>query len=113
MNIKLFLVEFVFPPPENATTLLQKIQYFDSLTDVGFGGVLGLVFSLIFFGSLFLTMKAFALEKALAVSLFISSILMVLIAGMGLVSSNLIYIGVTLFIISLFILINRESQGGF
>lgn len=108
-----FLVELVFPPPTNATTLLQKLQYFDSLTDVGFGGVLGIVFSLIIFGSLFLSMKAYAFEKALAVSMFISSILMVMFAGMGFISSKLIYLGVTMFIISLFLLLNRESQGGF
>ncbi|KKN19474.1 hypothetical protein LCGC14_0945460 [marine sediment metagenome] len=112
MNL-ISLVTLIFPPPTNATTLLQKLQYFDSLTDVGFGGVLGIVFSIIIFGSLFLTMKAFAMEKALAVSLFISSVLMILFAGMGFISSNIIYIAITAFVASIFLLINRESQGGF
>lgn len=107
------MVDLVFPPPTNATTLIQKIQYIDSLTDVGFGGILGMVFLIIIFGALFLMQKAFAIEKAFAVSMFITSVLSIILAGFGFVADKIIYIGITALVVSLFMLIHRESQGGF
>lgn len=111
--MKTFLVDLVFPPPQNATTFIQKLQYLDSLTDVGFGGVLGMSFLLIIFGALFLMQKAFAVEKALAVSLLITSVLSILLSSFGFVSDKIIYIGITALVASVFMLINRDSQGAF
>lgn len=103
----------VFPPCTNCTTIIQQIQYLDSLTDVGFGGVIGLLFLLVIGGVLFLVQKAFAVEKAFAVSAFITAFMGILLAILGLVSNNILYIVLILLAISIFMLLKRSDSGGF
>lgn len=103
--------DLVFPPCSNCTTLIQQIQYLDSLTDVGFGGILGIVFLLVIGGVLFLMQKAFAVEKAFAVSMFITSFIGFLLAAMDLVASKIIYLCLTTLVISIFLLTRSQDRG--
>lgn len=107
------MVDLVFQACSNCTTLIQQIQYLDSLTDVGFGGVFGIVMLIAVAGILFLVQKAFAVEKAFAVSLFITAFLGILLAIMGLVSNNIIYIVLITLAIAVFMLLKRSDSGGF
>lgn len=103
----------IFPACSNCTTFIQQIQYLDSLTDVGFGGVLGLTFLLAIGGILFLVQKAFSVEKAFAVSMFITSFFGILLGIMGLVSNNIIYVVLITLAMSIFMLLKRSDSGGF
>lgn len=107
------MVDLVFKACENCSTVMQQIYYFDSLTDVGFGGVIGLVMMILIGGFLFMSMKAFSTEKALGASLFITSILGILAGTMGLLSDNILYTLLVTFAISLFLLIKKQDTIGF
>lgn len=89
---------------------MQQILYLDSLTDVGFGGVFGIAILLMIGGILFLIQKAFAVEKAFSVSMFITSFIGFLLAAMGLVSNKIIYICLTTLVISIFLLVRSSSK---
>lgn len=102
-------MDLIFPPCNNCTTFFQRILYIDSLTDVGFGGILGILFMLIIGSVLFLTMKAFQFEKAFAVSMLITSFLGIFISLMGLLSNKIIYLFIILLVISLYLLFKSDD----
>lgn len=97
-------VNLVFPPCENCTNLVQQLHYFDSLTDVGFGGVLGIGIVLIVAGVLFLMGKAFGAEKSAPVAMMISSFIGIMLGILGILNSHVIYICLIFLVVSLFIL---------
>jgi hypothetical protein len=63
-----------FPPPQNATDFTAFLKYMNSLTDVGSGGNLGILFLVLISGVLFMMTKAFGTERALGISFFITGI---------------------------------------
>lgn len=112
-NIFLTAGAMVFNTCSNCTTLFQQIYYLDSLTDVGFGGFIGIAFLLVIQGVLFLVQKAFAVEKAFAVSMLITSFLGMLLAAMNLLSNKIIYLCLTLLVVAIFLLKSNKDSGGF
>lgn len=107
------MTDFIFPIPQNLTTLKQKILYFDSLTDVGAGGVLGIMILLVVGGALFLIQKAFAVEKAFAVSMFITSVIGILLAIYGIISNSIVYLCLITLVISLYLLKASQDSTSF
>lgn len=107
------MVDMIFEPCANCTTFIQKFHYIDSLTDVGFGGILGLLFLLIIGSALFLMMKAYSAEKGFAVSMLITGILGIMFAIIGLVTDKTIYIFIILLVIALFLLFRSNDSPGY
>jgi len=103
----------LFEKPDNATTFLKQLEYFDSLTDTGTGGILGVVILLVLGASLFGIMKAFSFDKALAVSMLITSFLGIMLGILGLVDNKVIYICLIILIFALFQLFKRSKEGEF
>ena len=104
--------EFLFAAPDNATTFTKQLDYVNNLTDVGAGGVLGLVIMLVFGGALFGIMKSFSFDKALSVAMFVTSILGIFLRILGLITDNILYISIILLVISLFMLWKGNEGGG-
>lgn len=100
----------VFADPQNVTSFFQKIVYINSLTDVGFGGVIGLSILMVVGFGLFFMMKAFRFEGALTVSLFITSFIAVLLRIYTLINDWTLYATIILFVVSFFYL--KKSSNG-
>ncbi|MFW9873019.1 MAG: hypothetical protein ACFFG0_07970 [Candidatus Thorarchaeota archaeon] len=103
------MTDLIFPPCDNCSTFMQKLVYINSLSDVGYGGMAGIFFLIIFASVLFLIQKSFQYEKAAGVTLFITCIVGLLFAVIGLVSSKIIYVLIILFLISLFLLFQSNE----
>lgn len=101
----------IFPDPNaTAVNFIDKLRYIDSLTDVGSGGMLGLVILIVIFSVLFLMMKSFKMESALAVSALITAVCGVLIRIMILTNDLIIYISIIMFVGALYFLRRSSSQ---
>jgi len=107
------MVDWVFDMPSNVTTFAQKISYIDGLTDVGFGGMIGIGIILVIFFSLNMMMKAFKTETTFAVSCFITSIIGILLRVLFPFSDSIIYICIIFFVIGLLYLKKESTQGEF
>lgn len=57
-------INFTFPIP-NTTDFLGAVNYFNSLTDVGQGGMFFTIMLIVFGGIMFMMMKNYGAEKAL------------------------------------------------
>lgn len=107
-------MSLIFEPCSNCTTFIQKLLYADSLTDVGQGGMLGLIFLIVIGSVLFLMMKGWEFEKGFATSMFITSFLGILLSIMGLVSNKIIYLFIILLVVSVFLLFkSNDSSAGY
>lgn len=104
------MVDLVFAPPTNVTTFAQKIAYIDGLTNVGFGGMLGIMMLIVIFGILIMMMKSFKFETIFAPAAFITAFCGILIRILLPINNNVIYISIILFVIGLLYLI-KESHG--
>lgn len=101
----------VFNPPVNATDFLSQLTYINSTTDVGFGGVFGIVILIIVQATLFLVMKAFTFDRAMAVSMMITSVIGLFLRILGLINDNAFYTCLILLVASLWMLLQKSSQG--
>ncbi len=95
------MVNLVFSPPSNVTTFVQHLSYIDGLTDIGYGGMLGIVFMVIIFFILNLIMKSFRTETTFAPAAMITAVCGILIRVFFPLSDNIIYISIILFVIGL------------
>lgn len=104
----------IFPPPTNGSIgFVNVMAYANSLTDIGFGGVLGLVWLIVIEACLFLMMKAFSYDRALSTSMFITSVIGVILRILGMVNDQILYICLIMLIIALFLLQKESSAGEF
>lgn len=103
-------VNLVFPECQNCTTFIQQLQYINSLTDVGYGGMLGISILLIVGFVTFLMGKAFAAEKVLSVSMLVTSFVGVMLGFMGLVNNTVIYICIMFLVVALFLLFKSNDR---
>jgi hypothetical protein len=101
----------VFPNPENTTDFLKQLVYINSLTDTGSGGILGTLFLVIIFSTLFMIQKAFSYDKALYTSALITSFLAILFRILNLTNDFILYLGIIGIIFSLWMLQKESSQG--
>jgi len=101
--------DYTFSNPENVTTFVQQLAYFNSLTDVGYGGIIGVVILIVLDGMMFSIMKAFSVAGAGAVALFIGGIFALLLRAMDLVNNEVLTISVFLSFFGLYLLV-KESE---
>jgi hypothetical protein len=101
-------VIMTFPACSNCTNFIQQIQYFNSLTDTGHGGIIGICILLIVGFVTFFMMKAFEAEKVFSVSMLVTSFLGVLLGFMGLIENNVIYLCLIMLVVSLFLLFKSD-----
>jgi uncharacterized membrane protein len=100
----------IFPHP-NATAVgfINNLRYIDSLTDVGAGGLIGVILMIVILAVLFLIMKAFRSESAFIVASFITAVLGILIRILLLTNDLVVYISIILFCISLYLIYNEKQ----
>ncbi|MDD2658018.1 MAG: hypothetical protein PHD04_05260, partial [Candidatus Pacebacteria bacterium] len=83
----------------------------NSFTDVGQGGVLGILILFVTFGALTLMMKdKGGMERALSVSTFVTSIIGLFLRLLGLINDYVFYICIAMFIVAGIFLIKEASQ---
>ena len=111
--LKLLFYDMLFVRPKNVTTFEKQLDYFNNLTDTGSGGVLGIAILLVIGGVLFGIMKAFSFDKALAVSMLVTSFLGIMLGILGLVDSGTIFICLMVLIYALFHLFKKSKEAEF
>jgi len=99
----------VFDFSLNDSSIIGMLQKINSFTDVGFGGVLGIFLLIVIGGVLFLMMKSYGNERALSVTMLITSIIGLLLRLMGLITDFVFYVCIVLFVVGV-ILLFRESE---
>jgi hypothetical protein len=104
------MVEWVFEPPTDVVTFAEKIAYIDSLTDIGFGGMLGIGMMIVIFSVLFLMMKSFRMDTAWAPAALITAVCGILIRVFLPISDNVIYISIVILAISVLGLMKESSN---
>lgn len=92
------------------STLIGMLNKIDSFTDVGQGGIIGILILIVVGGALLLMMKSFGNERAMPVSLLITSVIGILLRIMGLVGDKVFWICVALTIVSATLLLKEQSQ---
>lgn len=102
-------IDYIFATPGNVTTFVQQLAYFNSLTDVGYGGILGIIFLIVLDGIMFQMMKAFSVARAGAVTFFIGGIFAVMLRLMDLINNYILTISIILSILGVYLLI-KESE---
>lgn len=100
----------IFDFETNATSLLGHIRKIDSFTDVGQGGILGIMILIVVGTSLFLMMRSRGNERAFPVSALIVSVIGLLMRLASLVGDNVFWICIALFIVSIVLLIREQGQ---
>ena len=100
----------IFDFTVNDSSLVGLIQKINSFTDVGQGGVLGIFILLIVGGILFMMMKNYGNERALAVTMFVTSFVGMLLRLIGLIGDNVFYICLILFVLGLILLIKEAEK---
>jgi len=100
----------IFDFTVNDSSLVGLIQKINSFTDVGQGGVLGIFILLVVGGILFMMMKNYGNERALAVTMFVTSFVGMLLRLIGLIGDNVFYICLILFVLGLILLIKEAEK---
>jgi len=87
--------------------LLLKI---DSFTNVGFGGMIGIIILLVVGGGLLLMMRAYGNERALSVASIVTAIIAVLLRIMGFISDIVLWVCISFFIVGVLYLLKEQGQ---
>ena len=103
-------MDLVFSHPDNATTFLKQVQYFNSLTDVGSGGMLGVLIEIAIFFPIFFMTKSYTYERSFATAMIITSFISVLLRIWGLINDAFLYFTLIMLVISLYFLY-KENDG--
>lgn len=105
-----------FPyPDENVSGIMEFLQYVNSLTDTGAGGLLGIGILIIVGFVSFLSAKAFGSDKALGFSAFLILIVSILLRFMNLINDATLFICIVIFVGGFIYLIRErrvEEVGG-
>lgn len=100
----------VFDFTVNDSSLFGLIDKINSFTDVGQGGVFGLMILLVVGGGLFLMMKGYGNERALSVSLLVTSIIGVFLRLFQWIGDSIFYICLILFVVSIIFMIKDSEK---
>lgn len=94
---------------EGNGTLMEFLLKANSFTDVGYGGVLG-IFLLITIGfTLFMMMKSYGNERALGISMFITSIIGIFLRLLTLINDFTLYICIAILIGGILLLLKEAT----
>jgi len=95
--------------PGNLTSFIQQLQFINSMTDVGWGGVLGSGMLMVIFAVLFMIQKAFSYEKSFVTTALITGFVGIIFRILGLVNDFVLYLCIAGIIFSFYFLY-KESQ---
>jgi hypothetical protein len=99
----------VFDLTVNDSSLIGMFQKINSFTDVGQGGILGIFILVVLAGIMFMMMKAYGNEKALSVTMFVTSIIGLFLRILGLIGEKIFYICIVLFVVGV-IFMMKDSE---
>lgn len=100
----------VFDFTVDNSTLIGLIQKINSFTDVGQGGMIGIFILIVVGAGLFLMMRSFGNERALPVSMLITSVIGVLLRLIDLIGDEVFWICIALLLVAVLMLIREQSQ---
>lgn len=87
--------------------LLQKIN---SFTDVGQGGVIGILIMIVVGGALFLMMRSFGNERAFPVAMLVTALVGLFLRIMDFIGDEVFWVSIALLIVSVLILLREQGQ---
>jgi hypothetical protein len=99
----------IFDFTTNDSSLTGMFQKINSFTDVGQGGILGIFILIVIGGIMFMMMKAYGNEKALAVTMFVTSLIGLFLRILGLIGGVVFYICIVLFVVGV-IFMMKDSE---
>jgi hypothetical protein len=109
------MVDLVFPIP-SIENFGEFVKYIDQLTDVGMGGILGILILMIFGSVLFLMLKSYGTEKSAGVTFFITGIIGVMLRifatsdGWSLINNYTLTIVILLSVLGLYMLLRESAK---
>jgi hypothetical protein len=103
------MVGEVFDFTLNDSSLFGMFAKINSFTDVGQGGILGIFILIVIGGVMFLMMKAYGSEKALTVTMFVTSLIGLFLRILGLIADFVFYICLILFVVAV-IFMMKDSE---
>lgn len=104
------MVGEVFDFSLNDSTLMGMLNKINSFTDVGGGGILGIVILLLVGGTLVLMMKSYGFERALSVAMIITSIIGIFLRVLGWITDPILYVCIALLVIGIIFLIIEAER---
>jgi len=104
------MVDWVFAPPSNTTTLINMLTYFNNLTDVGQGGMFFTVMLIVFGSILFLMMRAWGTEKAFGITSIIVCLNVFLFRLLSWVNDATLTVTVILMLLGIFLLAQNKGE---
>ena len=103
------LITMVFEPPQNTTSFIGMLSYFNSLTDVGQGGMFWTVMLVVFAGVLFMMMRAYSPERAFGITSISVLIISILFRALSWINDYTIAVIVILAIFGFYLLIKEAA----
>lgn len=100
----------VFDFTVNDSSIVGLFQKINSFTDVGQGGILGIFILLVVGGVLFMMMKGFGNERALSVTMFVVSLVGMLLRIIGLIGDYVFYVCILLLVLGVVFMIKDAEK---
>ena len=104
------LIEMVFQPPARGTTeFIGMLSYFNSLTDVGQGGMFWTVMLIVFGGIIFMMMRAYSPEKSLGITSIIICVVAILFRILSWVNDYVVTVCVIIMAFGIYLLVKEAA----
>lgn len=100
----------IFNFDTNATDFIGMLKDINTFSDMGQGGIVGIVILLLTFAGAFLVSKAFSFEKSFGYAGFATAIIGMFLGAMGLINAFTFEVVLVLLVISLFFLWKERSN---
>jgi hypothetical protein len=94
----------------NDSSLMGMFQKINSFTDVGQGGILGIFILIVIGVVMFMMMKAYGNEKALSVTMFVTSLIGLFLRILGLIGEKVFYICIVLFVVGVIFMMKDAEK---
>lgn len=92
------------------STLVGMLQKLNSFTDVGFGGVLGILIMIIIAGTVFLITRNSGNERAFPVAMFVAGLIGLLLRILALINDTTFWVSIALLIVSVLLLFREQGE---
>lgn len=100
----------VFDFSINDSSFVGMLQKINSFTDVGQGGMIGIMIMIITGGGLLLMMRSFGNERAFPVALFVAGLVGVFLRILVLIGDQVFWISIALLIIGILLLVREQAN---
>lgn len=104
------MVNLVFDNPNNLSDFGNMLTYLNDLTDVGAGGMIGVIILLVVGFVLFFMMKAWSFNKAFPTASFILGIIAVFLRVMGLINNVVLGLVIVLVVYGIYELVRGAGD---